>query len=123
VFVLATAILFAVELAIRSQRQSWHWTFSFGLDHVPPSLEPLARVEKLGYEKRNSSSTGAILRTRMRQRAAKEFVRNRVDLIVAFETQTARAAKAALPRSDCFGPGEDAIAEGFGKSMACPGVT
>ncbi len=127
VFVLATAILFSVQLA-NTQPTGKNWRiglFHVGLDHVPPSLEPLRQeLKKLGYEEgrnlqldwRNLADEDAANAT------AKEFVRNRVDLIVAFETQTARAAKAATSEIPIvLVHGEDAIAEGFGKSMARPG--
>ena len=127
VVVLATAILFSVKLA-NTQPSGKVWRiglFHVGLDHVPPSLEPLRQeLKKLGYEEgknlqldwRNLADEDAA------NAAAKEFVRNRVDLIVAFENQTARATKAATSEIPVvLVHGEDAIAEGFGKSMAHPG--
>src|SRR4030095_4962580 len=72
--------------------------FHVGLDHVPPSLEPLRQeLKKLGYEEgknfwldwRNLPDEAAARLT------AQEFVRAQVDLIVAYENQTVRAAKAA----------------------------
>jgi putative ABC transport system substrate-binding protein len=99
--------------------------FHVGLDHVPPSLEPLRQeLKKLGYEEgkniqldwRNLPDEDAANAT------AKEFVLNRVDLIVAFENQTARATKAATSEIPVvLVHGEDAVAEGFGKSMSHPG--
>ena len=53
---------------------------------------------------------------------AQEFVRNRVDLIVAFENQTVRAAKAATPTiAIVFVHVTDPVSEGFVKSLARPG--
>src|SRR5215831_1144393 len=69
-----------------------------GLDHVPPPLEPLRQeLKKLGYEEgKNIQLDWRNLPDEEAARAtAQEFVRNRVDLIVAFESQTVRAAKAA----------------------------
>ncbi len=75
--------------------------FHVGLDHVPPSLGPLREgLRALGYEDgknvrldwRNLPDEEAARET------AKEFVRDRVDLIVAFENQTVRAAKAATSK-------------------------
>ena len=96
-----------------------------GLDHVPPSLEPLRQeLKKLGYEEgknieldwRNLPDEDAA------NAAAKEFVRNRVDLIVAFENQTARAAQAATTQIPVvLVHVTDPVADGFGKSMAHPG--
>src|SRR5438552_13578535 len=100
VVVLATAILFSVQLAYTQPTGKVYriGLFHVGLDHVPPSLEPLReRLKILGYEE------GKNLRADWRnlpdeeaaREAAKEFVRARVDLVVAFENQTARAAKGA----------------------------
>src|SRR6058998_2786539 len=69
--------------------------FHVGLDHVPPSLGGLREgLKALGYEDgknirldwRNLPDEAAARMT------AKEFVRDGVDLIVAFENQTVRAA-------------------------------
>jgi putative ABC transport system substrate-binding protein len=96
-----------------------------GLDHVPPSLEPLRQeLKKLGYEEgkniqldwRNLPDEDAA------NSLAKEWVRNRVDLIVAFEGQTARAAQAATSQIPIvLVHVVDPVADGFGKSMAHPG--
>src|SRR5689334_13915799 len=72
--------------------------FHVGLDHVPPSLGPLrAALKELGYEEqgnlgfdwRNLGDAWAA------REAARDFVAQPVDVIVAFENVTARAAKAA----------------------------
>ncbi len=99
--------------------------FHVGLDHVPPSLEPLREgLKALGYEQgknlhldwRNLPDEDAARET------AKEFVRNRVDLIVAFENQTARASKAATSEIPVvFLHTTDPVADGFAKSLARPG--
>jgi ABC-type uncharacterized transport system substrate-binding protein len=69
-----------------------------GLDHVPPGLGGLREgLKALGYEEgrtiqldwRNLADEDTARRT------AHEFVRDRVDLIVAFEEESVRAAKAA----------------------------
>ena len=82
VFVLATAILFSVQLA-NTQPTGKVWRI--GLFHCRPRScsavagTAAARVEKIGLRgrKERSSSTGAILRTRSAANAAaKEFVRN-----------------------------------------------
>ena len=107
-------------------KKAWHFgLFHVGLDHVPPSLEPLRReLKKFGYEEgknlnfdwRNLPDEDAADKT------AKEFVNDHVDLIVAFENQTARAAKAATSVIPILlVHGEDAVAEGFGESMSHPG--
>jgi len=99
--------------------------FHVGLDHVPPSLEPLRQeLKALGYEEgrtihlewRNLPDEAAA------REVAKEFVRNRVDLIVAFENQTVRAAKAATSEIPIvFLHVTDPVAAGFVASMARPG--
>src|SRR5262245_18550075 len=71
--------------------------FHVGVDHVPPSLDGLRDgLKALGYEEgknirldwRNLVDEDAARTT------AQAFVRDRVDLIVAFENQTVRAIQA-----------------------------
>lgn len=127
VFVLATVMLASVHLA-NAQQLGKVWRiglFHVGLDHVPPSLEPLRQTLKaLGYEEgknirldwRNLADEEAARET------AKEFVRERVDLIVAFEGQTVRAAKAATSEIPVvFLHVDDPVADGFIKSLSHPG--
>ncbi len=99
--------------------------FHVGLDHVPPTLDGLREgLNALGYEDgknirldfRNLADDAAARTT------AQEFVRDRVDLIVAFESLTVRAAKAAT--SDIpvlFLHVTDPVAQGFAKSLSRPG--
>lgn len=99
--------------------------FHVGLDHVPPSFPALREaLRTLGYEE------GKNIRLDWRnlpdeesaRAAAKEFVKARVDLIVAFEDQTIRAAKAVT--SDLpvvFLHASDPVADGFVKSFSHPG--
>ncbi len=99
--------------------------FHVGLDHVPPSLEPLQKeLKALGYEEgknirldwRNLPDEEAA------REVAKEFVRNRVDLIVAFENHTIRAAKAATSEIPVvFLHATDPVEAGFVRSMSHPG--
>jgi putative ABC transport system substrate-binding protein len=96
-----------------------------GLDHVPPSLDGLREgLKALGYQEgknirldwRNLPDEDAARVT------AREFVRDRVDLIVAFESQTVRAAKTATPNIPIvFLHVTDPVDEGFVKSLAHPG--
>src|SRR5690349_17411545 len=122
--VMLCAMLAAVSSPSSAQQSEKVWKiglFHVGLDHVPPSLEPLRReLKKLGYEEgknlqldwRNLPDEEAAAV------AAKNFVNKRVDLIVAFENQTGRAAKAATSEIPVvLVHGQDAMAEGFGKSM------
>src|SRR5215510_5211592 len=96
-----------------------------GLDHVPPPLEPLRQeLKKLGYEEgKNIQLDWRNLPDEEAARAtAQEFVRNRVDLIVAFESQTVRAAKAATSEIPVvFLLVVDPVDEGFKKSFSRPG--
>jgi len=112
--------------------------FHVGLDHVPPSLDGLREgLRALGHDVpaspiprvsttfegrnirlvwRNLADEGAARQT------AKDFVRGGVDLIVAFENQAVRAAKAATAEVPIvFVHVSDPVAEGFVKSLARPG--
>ncbi|MBI4247205.1 MAG: ABC transporter substrate-binding protein [Candidatus Rokubacteria bacterium] len=99
--------------------------FHVGLDHVPPSLEPLRQeLKALGYQEgknvrldwRNLPDEDAARET------AKEFARSRVDLVVAFENQTTRAAQAATTEIPVvFLHVSDPVVDGFIRSMARPG--
>ena len=120
-------LLFALSISADAQQTKKIWRiglFHVGLDHVPPSLEPLRQeLKKLGYEEgkniqldwRNLPDEEAALVT------AKEFVRDRYDLIVAFENQTVRAAKAATTQTPIvFLHATDPVADGFVTNMARP---
>jgi len=126
--ILFAVILLAAVFAVDAQQTGkvWHvGLFHVGLDHVPQSLETLrAGLKDLGYEQgkniyldwRNLADEEAA------HGAANEFVRNRVDLIVAFENQTVRAAKAATSVIPIvFIAVTDPVADGFVKSLARPG--
>jgi len=99
--------------------------FHVGLDHVPPGLDGLRDgLKALGYEEgkniqldwRNLPDEAAAHDT------AKAFVREGVDLIVAFENQTVRAAKAATAELPIvFVHADDPVAAGFVQSLAHPG--
>jgi putative ABC transport system substrate-binding protein len=96
-----------------------------GLDHVPPSLDGLREgLTALGYEEgknihfdwHNLADEDAARTT------ARAFVRDRVDLIVAFENQTVRAAKATTTEIPVVMLHVTAPVEnGFIKSFARPG--
>ena len=100
--------------------------FHVGLDHDPPSLAAIRRsLTALGYmegknirldyrNQRNEEAAGA---------AARAFVRERVDVIVAFENQAVRAAqKATSDMPVVFVHVSDPVAAGFVKSFAYPGT-
>jgi putative ABC transport system substrate-binding protein len=96
-----------------------------GIDHVPPSLDPLLEsLKTLGYEE------GGNLRVDWRnlpdERAAhataKEFVETGVNLIVAFEDQSVRASRAATSETPIvFLHVLDPVAEGYVQSLSHPG--
>ena len=127
VIYLLTATLLSTVPFVEAQQAKKVWRIGLshvGLDHVPPSLEPLRQeLKKLGYEEgkniqldwRNLPDEDAANDT------AKEFARNRVDLIVAFESQTVRAAKAATSEIPVvFLHVSDPVGEGVIKSIAHP---
>ena len=99
--------------------------FHVGIDHVPPSLDGLRDgLVSVGYEDgrdfaldwRNLVDEEAATAT------AAEFVRDRVDLIVAFENQTARAAKEATAEIPIvFIHVTDPVLNGLVASHARPG--
>jgi putative tryptophan/tyrosine transport system substrate-binding protein len=122
------AVFLAAPLAAQAQPAGRVWgigLFHVGLDHVPPSLDGLREgLTALGYEEgknihfdwRNLGDEDAARTT------AQAFVRDRVDLIVAFENQTMRAVKATTTQIPVVmlhvtGPVEN----GFIKSFAHPG--
>ena len=99
--------------------------FHVGLDHVPPSLANLKKtLRALGYEEgknlrpdwRNLPDEPAAHKT------AADFVRDGVDLIVAFENHTVRAAKAATSTIPIVMVHvTDPVKDGFVRSLARPG--
>jgi len=127
IWLLATVSLAIVSLANAQQtKKVWRiGLFHVGLDHIPPSLEPLKEgMKALGYEQgRNIRLDWRNLPDEEAARVtAREFVRDRVDLIVAFESQTVRAAKAATSEIPVvFLHVSDPVTEGFVKSLSHPG--
>jgi putative ABC transport system substrate-binding protein len=120
--------------------------FHVGVDHVPPSLPPLVdALQDLGYLTATESETfkkclvslplkltvqGKNMDLDWRNladeaganEAVKEFVRDKVDLIVAFESQTIRAAHAATTTVPVvFLHALDPVSEGFVQSLSHPG--
>jgi len=129
-------------LAAEAQQAGKVWRvglFHVGLDHVPPSLDGLrAGLSTLGYNvggaavpKVSTVIEGTNIRLDWRNLAdedaaretAREFARNRVDVIVAFENQAVRAAQAATAEIPVvFVHVTDPIAEGFVKTLRRPGA-
>ena len=125
--VLGLGIL-VTPLAAETQPAGKVWRiglFHVGLDHVPPSLDGLREgLTALGYEEgknihfdwRNLADEDAARTT------AQAFVRDRVDLIIAFENQTVRAVKATTTEIPVVMLHVTAPVEnGFIKSFAHPG--
>ena len=120
--------LLAAPLAAAEQQPGKVWRiglFHVGLDHIPPSLDGLREgLKALGYEEgRNIQLDFRNLADEEAARVtAREFVREKVDLIVAFEPQTVRAAKAATSTIPIvFLHVFDPVAAGFVASLAHPG--
>ena len=119
----------AAPLAVEAQQPGRVWRiglFHVGLDHVPPALPGLREgLKELGYEEgknlrwdfRNLPDESAA------QGTAREFVREKVDVIVAFENQTVRAARAATSEVPILFLHvlTDPVGEGFVQSLAHPG--
>jgi putative tryptophan/tyrosine transport system substrate-binding protein len=99
--------------------------FHVGLDHVPPSLEPLrAALKALGYEQQGNLRFDwrNLADERAARDAARDFVAQPVDVIVAFENVTARAAKVTTTTLPVvFVHVTDPVRDGFVKSLAHPG--
>jgi putative tryptophan/tyrosine transport system substrate-binding protein len=123
---LALGLLVAPLIAATPPGKIWRiGLFHVGLDHVPPWLDVLREeLHVLGYEEgenlhwdwRNLPDEAAARET------AHAFVREHVDLIVAFENQTIRAAQAATAEIPIvFMGGSDPVAAGFVHSFIRPG--
>jgi putative ABC transport system substrate-binding protein len=122
----AVVVLIVPVLVHAQSPRVWHvGLFHVGLDHDPPALASLrASLQRLGYEEgktirldyRNQADEAAARKT------ARAFVRERVDVIVAFENQAVRAAQAATSQIPIvFAHVSDPVAAGFVKSIARPG--
>lgn len=127
---LATIVVTLLGLGgiVEAQQSEKVWRiglFHVGLDHVPPSVPALRDgLKAVGYEEgRNIVLDWRNLRDEEAARATvKEFVSSRVDLIVAFEDQTIRAAKAVTSEVPVlFLHASDPVRDGFVKSFAHPG--
>jgi putative ABC transport system substrate-binding protein len=99
-----------------------------GTDHVPPSLDSLeARLQQLGWTKgRDIRLLWRNLEPDQAEAQAEEFVREHVDVIVAFEDQSIRAAQAATATSKdripiVFLHPSDPVRDGLVKSLSRPG--
>jgi ABC-type uncharacterized transport system substrate-binding protein len=127
-FAAVAAVLLATAVAAEAQPAGKTYRIGLihvGLDHVPPSLAGLREgLSTLGYEDgRNIRLDFRNLADESAARAtASEFVRDRVDLIVAFESQSVRAAQGATREIPIvFLHVSDPVADGFVKRLAQPG--
>jgi len=125
---LIASCLLATSLIAEAQPAGKVWRlglFHVGLDHVPPSLDGLRDgLKALGYEEgknlqldfRNVADEAAA------RAAAADLARARPDLLVAFENQTLRAAKAATSQIPVvFLHVTDPVGAGVAESLAHPG--
>ena len=99
-----------------------------GIDHVPPSLDTLkARLVELGWtEGENIDLEWRNLEPDAAAAQAEAFVAQRMDVIVAFEDQSIRAAQEATARARrripvVFLHPTDPVRDGLVKSLARPG--
>jgi putative ABC transport system substrate-binding protein len=99
-----------------------------GTDHIPPSRDTLeARLKQLGWiNGQNIKLIWRNLEPDQAEAQAKEFVRQRVSVIVAFEDQSIRAAQAATARPKdripvVFLHPSDPVRDGLVKSLSRPG--
>jgi putative ABC transport system substrate-binding protein len=99
-----------------------------GTDHVPPSLGTLeARLKELGWTQgRNIKLMWRNLEPGEAEKQAREFVREHVDVIVAFEDQSIYAAQDATsgrhhPIPIVFLHPSDPVRDGLVKSLSHPG--
>jgi putative tryptophan/tyrosine transport system substrate-binding protein len=99
-----------------------------GTDHIPPSLGSLeARLKELGWTQgKNTKLIWRNLEPGQAAGQAREFVRQRVDVIVAFEDQSIYAAQDATagmkhPVPIVFLHPSDPVRDGLVKSLSHPG--
>lgn len=99
-----------------------------GTDHIPPSLGSLeARLKELGWtDGKNIKLMWRNLEPGQAAGQAREFVRERVDVIVAFEDQSIYAAQDATARMKdpvpiVFLHPSDPVRDGLVKSLSHPG--
>jgi putative ABC transport system substrate-binding protein len=123
-----SALLSALGFSVQAQQQKKIWqlgVFHVGLDHVPGSFQRLKEgLKTRGYEEEKNIQIDwrNLPDDEAARKAAEEFVRNKVDVIVAFENQTIRAAKAVTSKIPVvFLHATDPVADGYVQSLARPG--
>jgi putative tryptophan/tyrosine transport system substrate-binding protein len=99
--------------------------FHVGTDHVPPSLEPLlAELRTLGHQEGTTIHLDwrNLEDENVAEATAREFVLAQMDVIVAFENQSIRAAQAATTTIPVVMVHATApVANGFVATLAHPG--
>jgi len=127
-FLAGSAVLLVAPRGAEAQQAGKVWRiglFHVGLDHIPPSLDGLREgLRGLGYEEGRNIRLDFrnLADEEVAQVVAREFVRENVDLIVAFEPQTMRSAKAATSTIPIvFLHVFDPVAADFVASLARPG--
>jgi putative ABC transport system substrate-binding protein len=141
VFLTGTATILAAPLVAGAQQAGKVYRIGVlhvGVDHVPPHLDGLrAGLRDLGYDvdtspapRQSTVFEGKNLRLDWRNLwdedaarvAARELVRDRVDLIVAVEDQTIRPAMTATSDiPNVFASSADPVGDGIVKSLSRPG--
>jgi putative tryptophan/tyrosine transport system substrate-binding protein len=141
VFLFTSAAAVASPIWSHAQRRDKVYRiglFHVGTDHVPPSLDGMREgLKSLGFD---SGTVPAPIESRIisgnnirldwrnvtdeasARETAQAFVAERVDVVVAFENQTVRAAKAIITDIPVvFLHVQDPVADGFVASLARPG--
>jgi len=122
------AAAFSLSWSSLAQQQVKIWRiglFHIGLDHIPPALDGIKEgLRGLGYQEgKNIAYDFHNLGDQSTARAtAQKFVREKVDLIVAFENgpiQVAKDATNSIPIVMLHM--SDPVADGFVKSLSHPG--
>ena len=121
--------LLAVPLLAGGQEKEKVWRLGLvhvGLDHIPGTLGPFRKeLTDLGYQE--GKNVRLDFRNVADEEAARttvlEFIRDQVDVIVAWENHAIRAAKAATSEIPIvFVHAWDPVAEGFAKSYSRSGT-
>lgn len=121
--------LLAVPLLAGGQQKAKVWRLGLvhvGLDHIPGTLAPFRQeLKALGHQ--DGKNVRLDFRNVADEEAARitvqEFIRNQVDVIVAWENHAIRAAKASTSEIPIvFVHAWDPVAEGFAKSYSRSGT-
>ena len=126
-FLITAGALLAAPLVAQAQQpgKAWRIGVLHVGDHVPPALETLREgLKVMGYEEGKNLLLDFrnFVEEQAARETANEFVKTRVDLIVAFGNPAVRAAKAATSEVPIvFVRATDPVADGFVRSLSRPG--